>query len=58
MIGIIVTGHGEFATGITSALELVLGKQESYVCVNFPNGDTAVELEKKLGPGCFTAGRM
>ncbi|MEC2224611.1 MULTISPECIES: PTS galactosamine/N-acetylgalactosamine transporter subunit IIA [Heyndrickxia] len=48
MIGMIVTGHGEFATGITSALELVLGKQESYVCVNFPNGDTAVELEKNL----------
>ncbi|WP_026684275.1 PTS galactosamine/N-acetylgalactosamine transporter subunit IIA [Heyndrickxia coagulans] len=48
MIGMIVTGHGEFATGITSALELVLGKQESYVCVDFPNGDTAVELEKNL----------
>lgn len=48
MIGIIVTGHGNFAEGITTALELVLGKQEMYLDVNFPAGDTAVELEKNM----------
>ncbi len=48
MTGIIVTGHGTFARGITTALELVLGKQESYIDVNFPSGDTAVELEGNM----------
>ena len=40
MIGILVTGHGRFATGITSALELVLGKQEWFEAVDFPDGIT------------------
>lgn len=48
MIGIIVTGHGIFAKGITTALELVLGKQEAYIDVNFPSGDTATELEASI----------
>jgi len=48
MIGIIVTGHGNFAGGITTALELVLGKQERYIDVDFPIGDTAVELEQNM----------
>ena len=29
MIGIIVAGHGNFASGITSMLELVVGKPEN-----------------------------
>ena len=48
MIGIIVSGHGNFADGITSALELIIGKQENYVAVNFPFGDTATELEANI----------
>lgn len=48
MIGIIVTGHGVFARGITTALELVLGKQEAYIDVNFPSEDTATELEANI----------
>ncbi|MBR0574409.1 PTS galactosamine/N-acetylgalactosamine transporter subunit IIA [Pasteurella atlantica] len=34
-IGIIVCGHGHFATGITSTLELVAGEQEDYKAVDF-----------------------
>ena len=48
MIGILVTGHGRFATGITSALELVLGKQECFEAVDFPDGDTKTELERNM----------
>lgn len=48
MIGIIVTGHGNFAKGITTALEVVLGKQEMYIDVNFPSGDTATQLEENM----------
>lgn len=49
MIGIIVTGHGNLAQGLTSALELILGKQEMYIDVNFPSGDTAIQLEENIG---------
>lgn len=48
MIGFIMCGHGNFASGITSALELILGEQEDYQVVDFPIGDTATELEKNL----------
>ncbi len=48
MIGILVTGHGRFATGVTSALELVLGKQECFEAVDFPDGETKTELEQHM----------
>lgn len=48
MFGIIVTGHGNFASGITSAMELIVGRQEAYTYVDFPQTDTKTELEEKL----------
>ena len=39
MIGIIVAGHGNFASGITSMLELVVGKPENYEYIDFLQGD-------------------
>ena len=51
MIGILVTGHGSFATGIVSALEVILGKQDNLVTVDFPDGDTKTELEKNMQEG-------
>ncbi len=35
MIGFLLTGHGEFAPGLASALELVAGKQEAFKVVPF-----------------------
>lgn len=35
MIGIIVTGHGHFATGLTSSLNLITGEHEDYKAVDF-----------------------
>ena len=43
MIGIIVCGHGHFATGLTSSLHLIMGEQENYIAVDFPAGDTKTE---------------
>lgn len=48
MTGIIIAGHGHFATGIFSAVELVLGKQENCLAVDFPEGDTKTELEAHI----------
>ena len=48
MLGFIVSGHGRFASGITVALELIMGKQENYVAVDFPEGDTKTEIEAHM----------
>ncbi len=48
MIGIIVCGHGHFATGLTSSLHLIMGEQENYIAVDFPAGDTKTELEANI----------
>lgn len=48
MIGMIISGHGHFATGILSALELISGKQEMIYAVDFEEGMSADELGAKL----------
>ena len=35
MIGILVTGHGNFATGISSSVKLIAGMPEKYEMVDF-----------------------
>lgn len=47
MIGLIVTGHGNFGTGITSSINLIAGKQENYEFVDF-DGDGTEKLENDL----------
>lgn len=51
MIGILVTGHGNFASGIGSAINMILGTQEEFVTVDFSDGDTKTELEKNINDG-------
>ncbi|MEQ5993577.1 PTS fructose transporter subunit IIA [Enterococcus faecalis] len=48
MIGMIISGHGHFATGILSALELISGKQEMIYAVDFEEGMSGDELGTKL----------
>ena len=48
MIGIIVTGHGIFADGLTSGLELLMGEQEAYEAVNFSPEDSIEILTENL----------
>ena len=48
MIGLIVTGHGHFATGLKSALALLGGEPSDFVAVDFPDGDTTEDLAAKL----------
>ena len=48
MIGIIVTGHGNFATGLTSSLNLIAGFPENYEAVDFVAEDGVEELRAKL----------
>lgn len=48
MTGIIVTGHGNFPTGILSAVELVAGKPEQVTGVDFEIGQSPEQLKEKL----------
>lgn len=48
MIGILVSGHGRFASGLTTALELLAGPQEAYQAVDFLPEYSADELKEKM----------
>lgn len=48
MIGLIVTGHGNFASGITSSLHLIGGEQEEYRYVDFIQEYSVEDLEREL----------
>lgn len=48
MIGMIVTGHGSFATGLTSGLKLLAGEMEHYEAVDFEPEDSIDQLTAKL----------
>ena len=38
MVGIIVSGHGNFASGLLSTLKLIAGEQENVVGIDFIDG--------------------
>ncbi len=48
MIGIIVTGHGNFATGLTSSVQLIAGNPEHYVAVDFLESNSSEDLANKI----------
>lgn len=48
MIGIIVTGHGNFAAGLTSSLRMLGGDTEQYEAVDFEPEDSVDTLTEKL----------
>lgn len=48
MLGIIVTGHGQFATGLQSSVELIAGKQENFEAIDFEKGESSEVLNNKL----------
>ena len=48
MVGIIITGHCNFATGIASAVKLVAGQQKNLEAVDFPDTYSTEELKIKL----------
>ena len=45
MLGLLVTGHGHFATGLGSSLELIAGAQPNVALVNF-EADHSIEVLK------------
>lgn len=45
MIGLLITGHGHFATGLNSSLELIAGAQPNVALVDF-EADHSIEILK------------
>ncbi|MGL5614717.1 MAG: PTS fructose transporter subunit IIA [Sarcina sp.] len=48
MKGIIVTGHGKFAEGIVSAMEVIAGRQKGIEIVNFSMDSSTEKLKKEI----------
>ena len=48
MIGLIVTGHGHFASGLTEALNVIAGPAENYYAVDFNLTDSTDDLAAHL----------
>lgn len=48
MPGIVITGHGGFASGLLQAVEQVVGPQPYCVAVNFPEQMSTAELKAAL----------
>ncbi len=48
MIGLIITGHGNFATGVDTSVQVIAGKQENYELVDFPIDATLEDLKSNL----------
>lgn len=48
MISIIVIGHGHFASGIVSSLELIACKQEGITAIDFTAEMTAADVHERL----------
>jgi len=48
MVGILITGHGNFPSGVLSAVNLVAGNPGNVYAVDFVEGMAAEELKEKM----------
>lgn len=48
MTKLIIAGHGKFASGILSALELIAGKNDNIIAIDFKGDDDGSELYTRL----------
>ena len=48
MLGIILTGHGGFASGMEKAMKQILGEQSQFIAIDFPEASTTALLTSQL----------
>ncbi len=51
MIGLLITGHGHFATGLGSSLKLIAGESDKIVMVDFEENHSTATLKANLHSG-------
>lgn len=56
MIRFIVSGHGQFASGIVSAASLIAGEADAFTVVDFPEGSSNNQLGEGLQAALDAAG--
>ncbi|MDF2557567.1 MAG: fructose transporter subunit [Bacillales bacterium] len=56
MIGIIVTGHGNFASGLLSTVKLIAGEQEYLIGIDFLEENSTDELSQNIKEAIHTLG--
>ena len=54
MLGIVLTGHGGFATGLEKAMKQILGEQEQMIAVDFPEDSTTALLTTQLEEAIYS----
>jgi len=58
MIGIIVTGHGSFASGLKSSVELIAGVQSNVSYVDFTAGMNTDDIKQALNESVESMGSL
>ncbi|NHB94574.1 PTS galactosamine/N-acetylgalactosamine transporter subunit IIA [Photorhabdus cinerea] len=53
MLGIVITGHGRFASGLLQAVEQIVGQQPQCCAVDFPEGVSTEQLLVLLEEACI-----
>ncbi|KAG1716426.1 hypothetical protein ID866_701 [Astraeus odoratus] len=48
VVGIILTGHGGFASGLEQAMRQILGEQPQFIAIDFPENSTTARLTAQL----------
>lgn len=48
MLGIILTGHGGFASGMEKAMKQILGEQTQFIAIDFPETSSTALLTSQL----------
>lgn len=46
MLGVVITGHGGFASGLLQAVQQVIGPQEQCVAIDFPEECVPIRFNK------------
>jgi len=55
MVGVIITGHGKYATGIETNVKLLVGKETRISSVDFEESDSVEVFEKNLSAALESA---
>ena len=48
MVGFIITGHGNFASGLYSACKMLIGERENIEVVDYIDSEKVYDLDKKI----------
>lgn len=48
MLGIILSGHGGFASGMEQAMKQILGEQQQFIAIDFPESSSTARLTEQI----------